>query len=36
MAIHGIPHGLILPPALVPGEAGGEPPPGQVRLHQGL
>ena len=36
MAAPGGPRGPLLPPALVPGEAGGEPPPGQVRLHHGL
>ena len=36
MAVPGGPLGPVLPPALVPREAGGEPPPGQVCLHHGL
>ena len=36
VAVPGSPLGPVLPPALIPGEAGGKPPSGQVRLHHGL
>ena len=36
VAVSGGPLGPVLPPVLVAGEAGGEPPPGQVHLHHGL